>query len=105
MLGNNVLSGFFVGHTEAITTGSLAGYNASRYAEGGEMLELPEQLAVGDIIKFADEALNDEDCLARRFTFAGGEYFERMKEKDLYTCNVRKIRKKVKELGLVNVYN
>lgn len=98
-------SGFFVGHTEAITTGSLAGYNASRYAEGGEMLELSEQLAVGDIIKHADEALKDEDCLARRFTFAGGEYFERMKERDLYTCNVRKIRKKVKELGLVNVYN
>ena len=27
-------SGLFVGHTEAITTGSLAGYNACRYLKG-----------------------------------------------------------------------
>ena len=34
-------SGLFVGHTEAITTGSLAGYNGGRYAKGLSLIELP----------------------------------------------------------------
>ena len=38
-------SGFFIGHTEAISTGSLAGYNAARQAFGKPMLRLPESLA------------------------------------------------------------
>ncbi|MBR5228864.1 MAG: FAD-dependent oxidoreductase, partial [Firmicutes bacterium] len=45
-------SGLFVGHTEAITTGSLAGHNACRYLAGLKRLVLPEGLAVGDLISY-----------------------------------------------------
>lgn len=98
-------SGFFVGHTEAITTGSLAGYNASMMALGGRMLRMPETLATGDLLAYAQNALSHEDGLRRRFTFAGGEYFQRMNEKNLYSISIKEIKKRVKDAGLENVYN
>lgn len=98
-------SGFFVGHTEAISTGSLAGYNAAMYAQSRPMLTLPESLAIGDLLSFSNKVLEEEDCLDRRFTFAGGEYFERMKDRNLYTTDAKKIKKIVESHGLLNIYN
>ena len=98
-------SGFFVGHTEAITTGSLAGYNASRMADGKPLLELPEELAVGDIISFANFMLGQEDGYKKRLTFAGGTYFQRMKDRQLYTTDVKTIRRRVEAQGLTGIYN
>jgi len=98
-------SGFFVGHTEAISTGSLAGYNAARFVANKEMLTLPTSLAVGDLIDYANRVLKENDCLSRRFTFAGGEFFERMKERGLYSVDEKAISKKVEAAGLLNVYN
>lgn len=98
-------SGFFVGHTEAITTGSLAGYNSVMYAEGKSMLRLPGSLAVGDIMEFSLKVMEEENCLDRRFTFAGGEYFQRMKDRGLYTTDVALIRKNVEAEGFLDVYN
>ncbi len=98
-------SGFFVGHTEAITTGSLAGYNAGRMADGKSLLELPEELAVGDIISFANFMLGQEDGYKKRLTFAGGTYFQRMKDRQLYTTDVKAIRRRVEAQGLAGIYN
>ena len=36
-------AGLFVGHTEAISTGSLAGHNAVRFIMGMKLLELPAE--------------------------------------------------------------
>ena len=98
-------SGFFVGHTEAITTGSLAGYNAAMLACGKPLLELPAELATGDIIAFANEMLASEEGYKKRLTFAGGTYFQRMKERQLYTTDVKIIRRRVEAQGLADIYN
>lgn len=98
-------SGLFVGHTEAITTGSLAGHNAVRYLKGIEALQLSECLATGDLIKYANENLKTEEGLMMRYTFAGADYFKRMIEKQLYTIDSAKISKLVSGIGLKNVYN
>lgn len=98
-------SGFFIGHTEAISTGSLAGYNGACHALGKPLLRLPESLAIGDLLAFSNRALEEEDCLDRRFTFAGGEYFERMKDRGLYLTEPKAIKKIVESEGLLNVYN
>lgn len=98
-------SGFFVGHTEAITSGSLAGYNAVMTALGSRLLKLPETLATGDILTFARQALAEENSLQRRFTFAGGEYFKRMEEKGLYSTVPKEIKNRVRKAGLENIYN
>ena len=74
-------------------------------AAGGHLLELPDSLATGDLIKYAQDALTEENALQRRFTFAGGEYFRRMEEKGLYSTDPKKIKKRVKEAGLENIYN
>lgn len=98
-------SGFFIGHTEAISTGSLAGYNGACHALGKPLLRLPESLAIGDLLAFSNRALEEEDCLDRRFTFAGGEYFERMKDRGLYLTEPKAVKKIVELEGLLNVYN
>lgn len=98
-------SGFFVGHTEAITTGSLAGYNAAMTAYRKPLLKLPETMACGDLLAYANARLKDEDGLSKRFTFAGGEYFDRMKELGLYTVDVAEICKRVESSGMSGIYN
>lgn len=97
-------SGFFVGHTEAIVTGSLAGYNSIRLSLGMPLLELPRNLASGDIIAYANEEIKNKEGLKKRFTFAGSIYFDRMKEKGLYLTDTEKIKEKISRLGLLNIY-
>lgn len=98
-------SGLFVGHTEAITTGSLAGHNSIRLSLGMPMLELPRNIAVGELIAYANEAIQNEEDLKRRFTFAGSEFFNRMKEKGLYVKDSKKLKQKICKLNLNNIYN
>ncbi len=97
-------SGLFVGHTEAITTGSLAGYNTCRYLKGLPLLELPDGLATGDLISYANAQSEKENGLKTRYTFAGAEFFERMKERGLYTTDREEIRKRLKKYGLNDIY-
>jgi len=97
-------SGLFVGHTEAISTGTLAGYNSVRYLKGIRPLELPNQLAIGDLISYANERIRTEDGLMTRYTFAGSEYFQRMQEKGLYTTDPEVVRKRVRKFDLENIY-
>ncbi|WP_410506209.1 FAD-dependent oxidoreductase [Haloimpatiens sp. FM7315] len=96
-------SGLFVGHTEAICTGSLAGHNAVRYALGMPSLILPKTTAIGDIIAFANYKLTTKEGRRNRYTFAGAEYFKRMKELGLYTTDIEKIKKRIDKLNLSNI--
>ena len=47
----------------------------------------------------------EPDGLSARFTFAGGEYFERMKKLGLYTTEKEEIRSRVEAAGCLGVYN
>lgn len=99
-------AGPFVGHTEAICTGILAGHNSVRKAQGMQLLELPKKLAIGDLISFVNEELQaNKEAIYKRYTFAGAEYFERMKTLGLYDTNVRNIQKKVKSVDLSDIFN
>ncbi|WP_139906000.1 FAD-dependent oxidoreductase [Clostridium thermarum] len=97
-------SGFFIGHTEAMCTGSLAGHNAVRYALGMPLLVLPQETVIGDIIYYSNYRLSTPDGKKVRHTFSGAEYFERMKEKGLYSVDNEDIRLRIKKLGLTNVF-
>lgn len=98
-------SGLFVGHTEAITTGSLAGHNSVRLALGMPLLELPRNLVTGDIIAYANEQIKHKDGLKKRYTFAGAEYFERMKERKMYTIDKKEIERRVSRMDLTDIFN
>lgn len=98
-------SGLFVGHTEAICTGSLAGHNAIRYALKMPTLILPKDTVIGDIISYANYKIRTKEGRKNRYTFAGSEYFERMKKAGLYTINSLDIKNKISSLGLSNIFN
>lgn len=97
-------SGLFVGHTEAIVTGSLAGYNSIRLFLGMPLLELPRNLAIGDIIAYANERIETSEGIKERFTFAGSNYFLRMKEKGLYITDSKEIERKIKVMDLKDIF-
>jgi len=97
-------SGLFVGHTEAMITGALAGHNAIRNCLGMPLLILPRSLAVGDIIAYANEKMKSKEGRRNRYTFAGAEYFKRMQELGLYTMNIDEIKRKVEKLNLTDIF-
>lgn len=98
-------AGPLVGHTEAVVTGTLAGYNAVKHALGQELLILPKELAVGDAIAYVGKEMKTEEGMRLKYTFSGSVYFNRMKELDLYTVNSAKIKTRVAKTGLGDVFN
>lgn len=97
-------SGLFVGHTEAITTGSLAGHNSVRLTLGMDLLELPRATALGDIISFANEMVVSPQGRKNRYTFSGGVYFKHMQEVGLYTTQDEEIEARIKKLNLNDIF-
>ncbi|MEF9951832.1 MAG: FAD-dependent oxidoreductase [Clostridium sp.] len=98
-------AGLFVGHTEAIVTGTLAGYNAVRCLMGLDGTVLPRELSIGDIIAFENENKGSMDGARKRYTFAGSDYFKRMVEKGLYTVDMDEIEGRVTSLMLNNMFS
>jgi hypothetical protein len=96
-------AGLFVGHTEAICTGALAGHNAVRQFMGIPLLILPRTTAIGDLIAFTNYKLSTKDGRRNRYTFAGSEYFKRMQELGLYITDIDKIKANVEKLNLTNI--
>lgn len=54
-------AGAMVGHTEAIVSGSLAGHNAARAANGLEPVILPETTAIGEFIGYVVKQMLDAE--------------------------------------------
>ncbi|GAK55335.1 glucose-inhibited division protein A [Candidatus Vecturithrix granuli] len=96
-------AGLLVGHTEAIVTGSLAGYNAACQARSEELLILPDALVIGDAIAFVRTEMQTEEGKTKKYTFSGSVLFERMKQKGYYSTNLDEIRGRVANAGLMNV--
>ena len=67
-------------------------------------MALPRSLAIGDLIRYARERLDTADGLMSRYTFAGAEYFARMKEEGLYSIDRTEIENRVKRSGLLGIY-
>ncbi len=97
-------AGLLVGHTEAIVTGTLAGYNAALHARGKEPLILPDTLLVGDAIRHVREQMQTEKGLGMKFTFSGSIFFERMKQRGTYLLDIAEIRRRVAATGFANVF-
>ena len=93
-----------IGHTEAVVTGAVAGHNAVKSVRGEDLLILPESLAVGNMIAYAHKNFIDEGRHNERYTFAGGEFFERMKELGLYSTDVEEIRKRVENAAMTGIF-
>ncbi len=98
-------AGLLVGHTEAIITGTLAGHNAARYAKREKPCILPATIAIGDAISYVRTQMETEEGLGNKYTFSGSIYFERMKQKGLYSVDRKEIEKRVGLAGLSGVFS
>jgi len=98
-------AGLLVGHTEAICTGTLAGYNAVRHLRREKLLILPSLLAVGDAIEFVRRQMQEEGIFSLKYTFSGSVYFDRMRSKGLYTVDRKPIEERVAAAGLTGVFS
>ena len=98
-------AGLLVGHTEAIVTGTLAGYNAVKLIKKEKLLVLPAALSVGDAISHVRSQMETEEGLGYKYTFSGSVYFERMKEKGLFSIDPEEIRKKVDQAGMTGIFS
>ena len=98
-------SGLLVGHTEAVITGLLSGHNAVRYCLDMQYLELSRETASGDFIAYLHEQAKTPEGRFNRYSFSGSLFFERMKEKDLYSIDQIEIQHRITQAGLADVYN
>lgn len=97
-------AGLLVGHTEAICTGTLAGYNAVRWIRKEKPQVLPDSLAIGDAIGYVRQQMKTEEGLGLKYTFSGSVYFERMKARNLYSTDLKLIRERVHKAGLSDLF-
>lgn len=98
-------AGLLVGHTEAICTGTLAGFNTVKYIKKEKLLILPDSLTVGDSIRHVRKQMQREEGLALKFTFSGSVFFDRMKQRNMYSTDVKQITKRVEAAGLAGVFS
>jgi len=98
-------AGLLVGHTEAIVTGTLAGYNAVRLGKNEKPLVLPESLAVGDAISYVRAQMETEEGLGYKYTFSGSVYFQRMKGRNLYSTDLKVMQARVAKAGLTGIFS
>lgn len=89
-----------VGHTEAIITGVLAGYNASRLVENKSLLTLPLKTASGLAISFSNNNNYNE-----KYTLSGSILYDKIKKNNLYTTKISKIKSRIIECNLYNIFN
>ena len=97
-------TGLLVGHTEAIITGFLAGYNAVCRLAGKEPLVLSTELAAGDLIYFMHQEMKTQEGMKKKYTFSGSVYFERMLDLNLYTTDLKNIERRVAKTGLKGIF-
>jgi len=97
-------TGPIAGHTEAIITGILGGYNATRLSKGKGLLSLPKESLIGDFISFVNEQMSTEEGLKKRYTFSGSVYFNRMKEIGFYITDRTVIRQRVKKMSFQDAF-
>ncbi|MDZ5001450.1 FAD-dependent oxidoreductase, partial [Clostridium perfringens] len=69
------------------------------------LLILPGSIAIGDIISFANEKAGIREGRKNIYTFAGAEYFKRMKEIGLYTIDKEEIKDRIKKVNLDGVFS
>lgn len=98
-------AGVYVGHTEAIVTGMLAGHNAARYLHESAAVELSADTVCGDLIAWGGEARLTAEGRAQSQTLAGSVLFERLCERDLYTTQGSVIDERIDRTGLRSIFS
>ena len=92
--------GLMVGCTEAIMTGTVAGYNATRMAFRQTPVEMPQSTIIGEAIAFTGKALQRPEGYTQRYSLLSGGLAARITDLGLYQSNVDQIRERIARMGL-----
>ena len=65
---------------------------------------LPTTLAIGEAIMHVRTQMRTEQGLALKYTFSGGEFFNRMKKLGLYSTDVREVEKRIDAVGMAGIF-
>ena len=68
-----------------------------------ELLLLPLSIALGDFFAYTTEQYKTVEGRNKGFRMAFGAYWERMQETGLYTDDVKKIKRRIEEAGMLGV--
>ena len=97
-------AGLSLGHTEAIVSGTLAGYNAWRLSRSLEPVELPRECASGELIAFTGFQNIPGDRTGVVYSLAGGPLWERLQQQNLYSTDPGAIAGRLERLGLSRIF-
>ena len=89
----------------ATASGTLAGHNSARNAFKLEPLVLPSSLALGDFFAYTAEMSKTVAGRNTGYRMSSGKYWERMQQMGLYTDDVKKIKRRVEEAGMLGVFS
>ena len=97
-------AGLCLGHTEAMVTGTLAGYNAWRLCRGRELLALPRGCVSGELIALTGlEAASAERCEIV-YSLSGGPLWEHLQRLNLYSTDAAAVGRRLERLGLLGIF-
>ncbi len=88
----------------AITSGILAGHNAARSACQREPLVLPESTALGSFFAYTTEMFKTPEGRNVGYHMGSGPYWERMQRLGLDTDDVKTIKRRVEEAGMLGFF-
>lgn len=97
-------AGLGLGHTEAMVTGTLAGYNAWRLSRGMEPLELPRGCVCGELVALTgpDSGLSERCEIV--YSLSGGPLWEHLQRLNLYSTDPDSIARRLDRLGLLGIF-
>ena len=98
-------AGLLVGHTEAIVTGVLAGYNAVLYCEGERTSCTAGKHTDRRCHRLCKKGNGDRGRTFPQIYLLGSVYFERMKEIGRYSTDTQEIRSWVEKAGMLGVFD
>ncbi|MEW5784873.1 MAG: FAD-dependent oxidoreductase [Bacillota bacterium] len=97
-------AGLALGHTEALVTGTLAGFNAWRLNRGLEPLALPRGTVTGELIAYTRLKGRSPEGRQTLYNLSGGSLWEYLCKHELYTVDRALIKKRLDNAGMLNIF-
>ena len=98
-------AGLALGHTEAMVTGTVAGFNAWRLSRGQEPLTLPRGTAAGELIAYTRQKARSREGRRSLYNLSGGDLWNYLQRHGLYTTDPETLRRRIEDAGIFNIFS
>ena len=77
-------AGHLMGIVEAVASGNLAGYNATRMATGMDCVVMPANTVLGDLLAYTHDNWRSDEGLRTHFCCNQGPFLQKMRKEGTY---------------------